>query len=153
MSQSLDLQVQLAIVALLMAEGSPAANVDLASTDEYTLELMPAYNLAQKEFTNDYDRDADNESLAVDAEYHLLCYACRTDSQSVREAVDPLLVFAHKQLADSSLGGLVRSLRVSAGSMQYDSKDGNGVIEVALRLLVTFDISRVDSSINSNEGE
>ncbi len=148
---SVELQVELAMAAALNVEECPAT-LYRGNTGEFTPDLMPAYNLAAVESTNNYNA-SDNEGLEVDATWGVYCYAAGSAGVTARDAVDPLLVWAHQKLADESLGGLVRSLKLTTKKWNWDQKSGVDVVEVMLTVEAEFDIARLDPSQNYNQAE
>ena len=148
---SVQLQIENAIAAAL-GEAGFAAPLDRGDTGEYSVERMPAYNLALLSFANGYtDRDTDHDGLSVRATWGVFCYAKGGNGITAAEALDPLLVWAHQQLSDSTFGGLATGTRLQGGKLNWNQKDGNDTIEAVLTVEVEFDVTRGDPSQNYNE--
>ncbi len=149
---SVNLQIQNAAVTLLQAEGSPAP-VDFAATLDYTVENVPVFNVAEKKWDVSGHGDT-NDSIEGVTEFSVLCYAQGNSTVNPRAAVDPLVVWAHQQLMkDETLGGLCRELLIKGGTCNYDRKDGQGLIEVEINVMATYDTKRGDPSQNYNDSE
>jgi hypothetical protein len=148
---SVALQIDNAIAALLTAAGSPAP-LDRAATIEYVHENMPAFNLAEQKF-DPVDHESTSDSIAGMSSWVVLCYASGSTDMSARAAVDPLLIYAWRQVQDQTLGGLCRQVRVKGYQCNYDRKSGLELIEVQISLEVDFDIVRGDPSQNYNATE
>lgn len=146
---SVAIQIEDAIAEALEATGSPCG-VDRAATIEYDHENMPAYNVAEVKTDNDFTHEATEDSLAVESEFEVYCYAAGIGATRARAAVDPLLVFAHRQLNDETFGGLAREVEVAGYRLNYDRKGSIEIIEAVISLKVKFDVMRGDPSQNYN---
>ena len=146
---SVMLQVERAIFSAIA--GGPVASPDRGNTGEYSADCMPAYNLALMEFANGYGkRDTTHDSLRVTGTWALFCYAAASSGITATDALDPLLTWAHQQLADSTLSGLAVGVELTGGKLNWNEKDGVNTVEAALMIEVEFDISRGDPSQNFN---
>lgn len=146
---SVGLLAERAIVAVLSAGGSPAP-VYRADTKAFTRERYPAFNVFPMKFENNFKSGAKNSS-SVDASIKVRCYAAASDTQPVSEAIDPLTVWAHRQImADETLGGVVTDCEVSGGEFAYDEASDPVIAVVELSVGLIFGTLRNDPATSTD---
>jgi hypothetical protein len=146
---SVGLLAERAIVTALSAPGAPAP-VYRGDTKAFTRERYPAFNVFPMKFKNDFQQGAKNTSW-VQGDIRVRCYAQASNATPVSEAIDPLIVWAHRQImADPTLGGLIVDAELSAGEFAYDEQSDPVIAEVELTVDLGFGTLRNDPATSTD---